>query len=245
MYKYQVYLIVGAMMKFLEFDESRDFPFYKHNPRISVGGWLVLLLSVPISFLAYGIVGLESELIGSVLFCFIMLIPLLYFSKWDYSLIFRKPTKNEIILAILLFAGYMIYSICVGSVLDIFGLAGAPISTPEELGVTVESTVGLIFSMMAEELLKFIPLMFFMRLIYKFTENIKLSVSISIAIVLVVFGLLHYMPPMNTLVSVLLLQGLGSFFEMYGYIKTKNLFVPYISHLLTDLISFIIILVGF
>jgi membrane protease YdiL (CAAX protease family) len=233
------------MMKFLEFDESRDFPFYMHNPRISVGGWLVLLLSVPISFLAYAIVGLESELIGSVLFCFIMLIPLLYFSKWDYSLIFRKPTKNEIILAILLFAGYMIYSICVGSVLDIFGLAGAPISTPEELGVTVESTVGLIFSMMAEELLKFIPLMFFMRLIYKFTENLKLSVSISVAIVLVVFGLLHYMPPMNTLVSVLLLQGLGSFFEMYGYIKTKNLFVPYISHLLTDLISFIIILVGF
>jgi membrane protease YdiL (CAAX protease family) len=233
------------MMKFLEFDESRDFPFYMHNPRISVGGWLVLLLSVPISFLAYAIVGLESELIGSVLFCFIMLIPLLYFSKWDYSLIFRKPTKNEIILAILLFAGYMIYSICVGSVLDIFGLAGAPISTPEELGVTVESTVGLIFSMMAEELLKFIPLMFFMRLIYKFTENIKLSVSISVAIVLVVFGLLHYIPPMNTLVSVLLLQGLGSFFEMYGYIKTKNLFVPYISHLLTDLISFIIILVGF
>ena len=233
------------MMKFLEFDESRDFPFYMHNPRISVGGWLVLLLSVPISFLAYGIVGLESELIGSVLFCFIMLIPLLYFSKWDYSLIFRKPTKNEIVLAILLFAGYMIYSICVGSVLDIFGLAGAPISTPEELGVTVESTVGLIFSMMAEELLKFIPLMFFMRLIYKFTENLKQSVSISVAIVLVVFGLLHYMPPMNTLVSVLLLQGLGSFFEMYGYIKTKNLFVPYISHLLTDLISFIIILVGF
>ena len=245
MYKYQVYLIVGAMMKFLQFDESRDFPFYMHNPRISVGGWLVLLLSVPISFLAYGIVGLESELIGSVLFCFIMLIPLLYFSKWDYSLIFRKPTKNEIVLAILLFAGYMIYSICVGSVLDIFGLAGAPISTPEELGVTVESTVGLIFSMMAEELLKFIPLMFFMRLIYKFTENLKQSVSISVAIVLVVFGLLHYMPPMNTLVSVLLLQGLGSFFEMYGYIKTKNLFVPYISHLLTDLISFIIILVGF
>jgi len=233
------------MMKFLQFDESRDFPFYMHNPRISVGGWLVLLLSVPISFLAYGIVGLESELIGSVLFCFIMLIPLLYFSKWDYSLIFRKPTKNEIVLAILLFAGYMIYSICVGSVLDIFGLAGAPISTPEELGVTVESTVGLIFSMMAEELLKFIPLMFFMRLIYKFTENLKQSVSISVAIVLVVFGLLHYMPPMNTLVSVLLLQGLGSFFEMYGYIKTKNLFVPYISHLLTDLISFIIILVGF
>lgn len=232
-------------MKFLEFDESRDFPFYRHNPRISGGGWLVLLFSVPLAFLVYGLFGSASEIIGSIMFCLIMLIPLLYFSKWDYSLMFRKPTKNEIILAFLMFAGYMIYVLCMGGVLDVFGLSGVEISSPESVGVTVESTVGLIFSMMAEELLKFIPLMFFMRLIYKFTENLKLSVAVSTAIVLLVFGLLHYYPPTNTLVSVLLLQGLGSLFEMYGYLKTKNLFVPYISHLLTDAVSFIVILMAF
>lgn len=232
-------------MKFLEFDESRDFPFYRHNPRISSGGWLSLILSVPVALLVYALVGFESEIIASVLFCLIMLIPLLYFSKWDYSLMFRKPTKNEIILAILMFAGYMIYALCLGSVLDIVGLGGVEASSAEEVGVTIQSTVGLLFSMMGEELLKFIPLMFLMRLVYKFTDNLKISVAVSTAIVLLGFGLLHYAPPTNTIVSVLLLQGLGSLFEMYGYLKTKNLFVPYISHLLTDAVMFIIILVGF
>jgi len=232
-------------MKFLEFDESRDFPFYRHNPRISSGGWLLLILSVPVALLVYALVGFESEIIASVLFCLIMLIPLLYFSKWDYSLMFRKPTKNEIILAILMFAGYMIYALCLGSVLDMVGLGGVEASSAEEVGVTIQSTVGLLFSMMAEELLKFIPLMFLMRLVYKFTDNLKISVAVSTAIVLLGFGLLHYAPPTNTIVSVLLLQGLGSLFEMYGYLKTKNLFVPYISHLLTDAVMFIIILVGF
>lgn len=232
-------------MKFLEFDESRDFPFYRHNPRISSGGWLLLILSVPVALLVYALVGFESEIIASVLFCLIMLIPLLYFSKWDYSLMFRKPTKNEIILAILMFAGYMIYALCLGSVLDMVGLGGVEASSAEEVGVTIQSTVGLLFSMMAEELLKFIPLMFLMRMVYKFTDNLKISVAVSTAIVLLGFGLLHYAPPTNTIVSVLLLQGLGSLFEMYGYLKTKNLFVPYISHLLTDAVMFIIILVGF
>lgn len=232
-------------MKFLEFDESRDFPFYRHNPRISSGGWLLLILSVPVALLVYALVGFESEIIASVLFCLIMLVPLLYFSKWDYSLMFRKPTKNEIILAILMFAGYMIYALCLGSVLDMVGLGGVEASSAEEVGVTIQSTVGLLFSMMAEELLKFIPLMFLMRLVYKFTDNLKISVAVSTALVLLGFGLLHYAPPTNTIVSVLLLQGLGSLFEMYGYLKTKNLFVPYISHLLTDAVMFIIILVGF
>lgn len=232
-------------MKFLEFDESRDFPFYRHNPRISSGGWLLLILSVPVALLVYALVGFESEIIASVLFCLIMLIPLLYFSKWDYSLMFRKPTKNEIILAILMFAGYMIYALCLGSVLDMVGLGGVEASSAEEVGVTIQSTVGLLFSMMAEELLKFIPLMFLMRLVYKFTDNLKISIAVSTALVLLGFGLLHYAPPTNTIVSVLLLQGLGSLFEMYGYLKTKNLFVPYISHLLTDAVMFIIILVGF
>ena len=137
----------------------------------------------------------------------------------------------------------MIYSTVVGMSLDMVGLGGVPESA-EAMGINIESTVGLIFSMMGEELLKFIPLMFLMRVVYKFSNNLKLAVVISVTIVLIVFGLLHYWPPSNTLVSVLLLQGLGSMFEMYGYIKTKNIFVPYISHFLTDSVSFILILSG-
>ena len=157
---------------------------------------------------------------------------------------FRKPTKNEIILGCVMFIGYMVYSLSIGSVLEMFSLSGVLDQSAEAMGVTVESTVGLIFSMMGEELLKFIPLMFFMRVFYKFSQNRNFSIAISTAIVLLGFGLLHYAPPTNTLVSVLLLQGLGSMFEMYGYLKTKNIFVPYISHILTDALSFVLILSG-
>ena len=232
-------------MNFLKFDKTKDFPFYKHNPKIPKIGWFILLLMIPIAFFTESLCYLVNiTLLGDILFCFLLLIPLLFFSKWDYSLMFKKLNKNEIILAFLMFAGYMIYAICVGSILDYFDLSGVQQSA-ESMGITLESTIGLIFSMMGEELIKFIPLMFFMRIVYKYSQNRKLSISVSTIIVLIGFGLLHYTPHYSSLISVLALQGFGSIFEMYGYIKTKNIFVPYISHLLTDALIFIITLIGF
>jgi membrane protease YdiL (CAAX protease family) len=98
--------------------------------------------------------------------------------------------------------------------------------------------------MLAEELIKFIPLMFFMRLFYRVTANRKLSIIVSTVIILIFFGLLHYEPGLTPIASVLLIQGAGSIFELYGYIKTKNLLVPYISHLLTDAFIFILVMLG-
>ncbi len=117
-------------------------------------------------------------------------------------------------------------------------------STVESMGVDIYMMIGLIFSMMGEELMKFIPLMFLMRAVYKFTENRKLAVIASSVIIMVYFGLLHY-DVGTTLLSVLLTQGLGTIFELYGYIKTKNLFVPYLCHLFTDAFIFIFVLLGF
>ena len=231
------------MSDFFKFeDTTRDFPYYRHNPRLSKTAWAVLLLLIPISFMAYAIVGLESELAGSILFLLVLLIPLLYFSNWDYTLLFHKPTKSEIKLAVLLFIGYMIYAILIDLVLEQIGQSSA--ATGDYFGVTWEMLFSLIFSMMAEELLKFIPLMFVMRVVYKFTQNRKLSIVISTVAVLIYFGMLHYDPAVTPLLSVLVLQGLGSIFEVYGYLKTKNLLVPYICHLLTDGIIFFLILIG-
>ncbi len=232
------------MSEFFKFeDPSRDFPFYKHNPRISKMAWFALLLLVPISFLVYMIISFKSELIGSLAFLLIMLIPLLYYSHWDYSLMFRKPTRKEIKLAVLLFIGYMIYAIAIGNVLDFVGLT-APVEE-STLEVTLETTVSLVFSMMGEELMKFIPMMFLLRLFYKYTENRKASTVLSSVLIMIYFGLLHYDPSSTLLIEVLLTQGLGTIFELYGYIKTKNLFVPYLSHLLTDAFIFILFLIGF
>ena len=226
----------------MKFNDTRDFPYYKHNPRISKKWWMILLLLIPVSMMVYAATAQTSEFIGSLIFCLMLLIPLLYVSNWDYGLLFKKPSRNEIILAVLMFAGYIIYSFIVATLLENFGLTGT--GYDELLTVNLESTASLVFSLMAEELIKFIPLMFFLRLFYKYTSNRKLSVALSSAIIIIFFGLLHYAPPYSTLISVLALQGFGTIFELYGYIRTKNVLVPYISHLLTDAIIFIMIFLG-
>lgn len=103
------------------------------------------------------------------------------------------------------------------------------------------SLISLIFSMMAEELLKFIPLMFLMRVIYKFSNNRKLAIILSSIIICAYFGVLHYT---DSMISALPIKGLGTVFELYGYLKTKNLLVPYMTHLFTDAFIFILIMMG-
>ena len=39
-------------------------------------------------------------------------------------------------------------------------------------------------------------------------------------------------------------QGFGSIFEFIGYIKTKNIFVSYITHLCTDIFIYSIVILG-
>lgn len=219
--------------------EKRDFPFYNEIPKMSKIGWLVLLVSVPVALFSFRYVYFYSnEFAGSIVFLLIMLIPLLYFSDWDYSLFFRKPTKDELILAVVMFLAFFIYSFIMSNLLDASGLAS--IASGEE---NIISIISLVFSMMAEELMKFIPLMFLLRVLFKYTSNRRLSIMLSSAVTLVFFALIHLEPGVS-LLSVLLIQGLGSIFHLYVYLKSKNLFASYLSHLMTDAIVLIIAMFG-
>lgn len=234
------------MGDFFNFEKKGiDFPFYNHIPEITKSRWLLLLISIPIATLVYGLDIFGSEFISSILFCLIMLIPLLYVANWDYKLFFQKPTTRELGLAVLLFIGYMLYSI----IMDYVLLSPTGTTSPDLVStINIEMLVSLIFSMMAEELTKFIPFIFLMRVFFKYSENRKFSLVLSAFIVMLGFGLMHYDffdPNVGSLISVLLLQGLGSIFEFYGLIKTKNILVSYTTHLLTDAIIMILILLGF
>ena len=183
---------------------------------------------------------MPSDFIGSFVCCFILLIPLLYYSNWDHELFLRKATDNEIIFTVLLFIGYIIFALTVSAILD--AVISPPAMTAEMRGITVESTISLIFLMMADELVKFITLMFLMRVIYKYTSNRKLALVVSSIIVLTGFSLLYYEPPYTPLLAAFLIQGVGGIFELYGYLKTKNIMVPYISHLLVYGLTFLFFL---
>ena len=219
-------------------DNDKDFPYYNENPKMSTIGWLVLLICIPIAYYTYRIVAASNEIIGSIVFLLILLIPLLYFSNWDYSLFFQKPTKNELILAVLMGLAYIVYSSIFTNLLFTSGLPD--VGTSDANIVTI---VSLIFSMMAEELIKFIPLMFLLRVFFKYTSDRRLSIIASSILTLIFFGLTH-LEPGTTIVSVLVIQGAGSIFHLYAYLKTKNLFVSYLSHLMTDAAILITVMIG-
>ena len=86
--------------------------------------------------------------------------------------------------------------------------------------------------MMGEELIKIILLLIFLTLLFKFSKNRKLSIIFSMFFTLVIFGLLHVFS--SSVIVAVVIQGFGSVFHLLLYIKTKNVFVSYISHFLTD-----------
>ena len=86
-------------------DGDYDFPFYNKNPHIPIWGWIVLFLAFFIGFF----LSVSNKIYFSILGCIVLIVPVLYFLKWDYKAIFRMPSRRDIVLIVALFAGYMIY----------------------------------------------------------------------------------------------------------------------------------------
>ena len=204
-------------------DKDRDIPIYNNNPKVSIKGWILLFIAL---FIGSIFVFAANSIRSAIISCIVLLVPVLYVLKWDYKLILRKPTAKEILLAIGLFVGYVIYTVIV------FKLIGVPMFS--RMGSeSLMSLPPLVFSLMSEELIKFIPFVFFMRIFFKFSNNRKLSIILSVILVLIFFAYMHTLN-IILLISAMFIQGFGSVFEFIGYIKTKNLWVPYITHLCTD-----------
>ena len=219
-------------------DEGYDFPFYNKNPYIPKWGWVVLF----VAFIVGTVLAVITEKLPLIILgCIVFIVPVLYFLKWDYKVIFRMPSRKDLVLIVALFVGYIVYGMVMEMILKQFGIVSP--GPMDSNSITVMTLITSIFSLMGEEFLKFIPFIFLLRVLYKFSNNRKLSVIISVAIIMVMFACFHaYNPTM--LIFALFVQGFGSIFEFYGYIKTKNLLVPYLTHLLTDEIIFIIALLG-
>ena len=122
---------------------------------------------------------MSDKLSYSILCCIVFIVPVLYFLDWDYKAIFRKPSLKDIALAVALFIGYILYAIIMGAILESVGIVSSGIIDPGSVDWTV--LINSVFSLMGEEFIKFIPFIFFLRVLYKYTDNRKLSVVISVA----------------------------------------------------------------
>mgnify|MGYP003318594614 CR=1 FL=1 len=73
-------------------------------------------------------------------------------------------------------------------------------------------------------------------------NNRKKSILVATFFTMILFGVTHlssfFASEYNlvTLVYSILFKGLGSIFEIYSYVKTKNIFISYLIHLVHDFI---------
>lgn len=218
-------------------DRDYDFPFYNNNPQITKRGWLVIFFAFLFGFF----LATSEKFIISIIGCILLIVSVLYFLKWDYKAILRMPSRNDILLAVVLFIAYILYTLAMDPILAQFGIISS--GTVDPTSFSVMTSFEFIFWVLGEEFIKFIPLMFFLRVLYKYTNNRKLSIIISVALVMLMFASMHAFNYVMLIYAVFI-QGLGSIFEFYGYIKTKNIIVPFLSHLFTDEFILLMVLLG-
>ncbi len=220
--------------------KSLDFPFYNNNPHLNYFQWTIMLLGILGMIIIVFFIDLPSPYKQILLF----LVPTIGFgiaSNWKFNLICKKFRRNDAILIPVLLILGIISSALMAFIVQSLGFIAQPNPAFNELN-SITFWLSFPFQLFGEELLKIVPFLFTLFLVYNFTKNRKLAIIIGLFVAMVIFGLLHY-PAYNNIVSVLLVQGFAAtIFMMYAYIKTKNILVSFIIHLLTDLIPFTIAL---
>lgn len=221
------------MSDFFRFeDEDIDFPFYNEKPKLSISDWLILLLGVLIFI---GIVILPISIprkIAPLIFGLSTILPILYVSRGNWNLFFRMPNLNDILLIILCALLYYLYSIIMIYIFNSTGVGtnGNVVTT----NIDIILCLGLLIQLLGEELFKIILMLSVMFLVYNFTNKRKVSIICGVLISTLMFGLIHYNAYNGALAQIIIIIGFGSLFYTYAYLKTKNVIVAYISHILID-----------
>ena len=100
----------------------------------------------------------------------------------------------------------------------------------------------IIIQLFGEEFFKIFMLLLVMYGVYKLTNNSNIAVGLGLIGAMVIFGLCHYYAYDGRILQIILIQGFGSIFEYFAYLKTKNVWVSYLLHLVRDLIPTLLIL---
>lgn len=85
-----------ALDRFKFEDGDFDFPFYNKNPHIPKWGWVVLFI---VWFMGF-FLAVSDKLHFALMGCIVLIVPVLYFLKWDYKAIFRKPSRRDLLLVV-------------------------------------------------------------------------------------------------------------------------------------------------
>lgn len=224
---------------FFEFeDKNIDFPYYNEKNAYGKNSLIIILSSLFLFvFLILGPIKFFEGQEQIILFL-ITIIPLLLLTKCNLGLFFRKISLNDIRLIIVSYIGYKIYYLIV---YELFQVTNYVTTSAESqfLNMNLLTLIINTLQIFSEEIFRIFLFLILMYFLYKYTNNRKKSIIISTVLVLIVFGLMHVNTYGYNIIQILLLQGFGSIFEFLGYLKTKNLAIPIIIHLLINISSWI------
>lgn len=218
-------------------DREYDIPFYNGFPPLTASKIVVLILGLMISFISPFVIPIEGyQIPKALIICLSTLIPVVYALKGNLSMVFRVPKQKDIVIIILGVVGIFVLTMLVNGIFAIIGVTASENSAIN--GALIVEVISIIIQLMGEELVKFISLALIVFAAYK-TLGRKGAIILGIIVSQLIFSLLHI--PAYGFDLVRLLLGIGVVWSILPiiYVKTKNIVVVYIIHLLFDLIGLI------
>lgn len=208
-----------------------DFPLYNEE---TMGLWQPILLigSGLAAFTALSFLP-DNRAIKSVAMFLVTLIPYLIVARGNIFTIVKRPRLGDLLLVPAMLILTIAYSFGVGVLLYKLGF--------EMQGNAVynETRDGLFFAyllvqLFGEEMIKLNIFLGVLILAFRRTGNRKASVAVAVVVTLFIFGIAHFRAYNGAVVQILLIQGLGSIFDLFCYMRTKNILTSYAMHVLQD-----------
>ena len=218
--------------------EGLDFPFYNNNPHLSNEKWIILTIGFLITLL-FGLIPKTGipQYIAEFIYFLIPFATFLYVANGKLGLICKKFQKSDIWLILGTIILYFVYSLVMGVLLKSLGIVAHTNPAISHLD-SILFWIAFPFQIFGEELIKVIPFIIVLFLIYKFTGRRKLGIIMATLVSVIIFGILHY-NAYGSIITVILIQGIGSIIMLFAYLKSKNILTSYIVHLATDTILFL------
>lgn len=230
---------------------DRDFPFYNGKPvDIDGTGWLVLMASLVIAFLALTLVPLRTfpyNLIQTFLFVAIPLLALHRVAGLHWKCLFRPVGFRSVALMVLFGAATLMGSMAMGWILQRFfelyanpvADAVADMSAMQIAGALLVTGIQLV----GEELLGILP---FLAVLWLCVQRLHLSRTLGILIALFLSGLIFGAAHLPTYdwhwAQSLIGIGFARVILTLAYIVTRNLWVSAGAHIINDWTGFILLL---
>lgn len=218
-------------------DKEYDLPFLNGDPRFTTKNVIILLIGFLIAAAAPFIIPpTGNQSLKALIITLAPLLTVVYVFKDDMSNIIRKPRLKDILIVIIGFVLMLVFDVITGILISVLGL---PVLTDSSVnGSMFSMAIRLLVQLFGEELIKFIPLVISAAFLYKYIGR-KAAIVGAVIISQILFSFIHIPAYGFSILFLLIAIGLNSIVLPLVYVKTKNLALCYLIHLLYDLWSII------